>query len=372
MPIFLAILVFGIVVLVHEWGHFIAARRAGILVEEFAIGMGPKLLGIQRGETLYTIRALPIGGFCKPYGDEADALTGPTEVDESLRDRAFNSKTIPQRMSVMFGGSFMNFVLAFVLFSFLASIAGFNTTTVRDVTPNTPAEQSGLIAGDRIVSINGTRMFLFSDLQFEIFTSQGTPIDVGFVRDGVRHYTTMQAERVGETYLIGIAPVFRIGIFSQPQEGFYRASVGEILHFGAMSIWHYIRTITVLIVRLVTGQLSFALLAGPIGIVNMIAGNYNATVAAAQAAEVSLAVTVLSITLTMMNFGAIISANLGVMNLLPLPALDGGRIVFLTLEAIRRKPLSVEKEGMVHLAGFVLLMILMVVIAYQDIVNLFS
>ena len=372
MPIFLAILVFGIVVLVHEWGHFIAARRAGILVEEFAIGMGPKLVGIQRGETLYSIRALPIGGFCKMYGDDADALTEATEDDESLRNRSFKSKTILQRLSVMAGGSFMNFALAFVLFALIGSIAGFNTTTIRSIAPNSPAEQSGLVSGDRIVSINGTRMFLFADLQFEIFTSQGRPIDVGFIRDGVRHETTMQAERVGENYLIGINPVFRFGVFSQPLDGFYRAGIGEILHFGVMNIWHYIRTIVTLIVRLITGQLSIALLAGPIGIVNMIAGNYTATVAAAQAAEVSIAVTVFSIALTMLNFGAIISANLGVMNLLPLPALDGGRIVFLILEGIRRKPISVEKEGMVHLAGFALLMILMVVIAYQDIINLLS
>jgi len=371
MPIFLAILVFGLVVLVHEWGHFIAARRAGILVEEFAIGMGPKLVGIQRGETLYTIRALPLGGFCKMYGDDADALTAATDDEDSLRDRSFKSKTIPQRLSVMFAGSFMNFVLAFVLFALIAAVTGFATTTIRNVSPNSPAEQSGLMAGDRIVSINGTRMFLFADLQFEIFTSQGKPIDVGFVRDGVRHNTTMQPVRIEDNYIIGINPVFRVGIFSQPPDGFYGANLGEIIHVGIMSIWHFIRTIVLTIVRLVTGQMGVALLAGPIGIVNMIAGNYNATVAAAQAAEVNPMLLVLSVALSMLNFGAVISANLGVMNLLPLPALDGGRIVFLTLEAIRRKPISVEKEGMVHLAGFVLLMILMVFIAYQDIVNLF-
>lgn len=371
MPIFLAILVFGIVVLVHEWGHFIAARRAGILVEEFAIGMGPKLLGIKRGETLYTIRALPLGGFCKMYGDDADALTEAVEDEEALRDRSFKSKTILQRLSVMFAGSFMNFVLAFVLFTLIAAVGGFNTTTIRNVSPNSPAEQNGLMPGDRIVSINGTRMFLFADLQFEIFTNQENPINVGFYRDGVRHYATMQAERVGENYLIGISPVFRVGIFSQPPDGIYRAGVGEILNVGLMSIWHYIRMIAVTLVRLVTGQLSLALLMGPIGLVSMMAGNYNVVVEAAQAAEVSSAITALSIALTMLNFGAIISANLGVMNLLPLPALDGGRIFFLILESIRRKPISVEKEGMVHLAGFVLLMILMVVIAYQDIARLF-
>ena len=370
MPILLAILVFGIVVLVHEWGHFIAARRAGILVEEFAIGMGPKLVGIKPGETLYTIRALPIGGFCKMYGDDADALTEAAEDEEALRDRSFKSKTIPQRLSAMVAGSFMNFVLAFVLFALIGAITGFNTTTIRGVAPNSPAEQGGLIAGDRIVSIDGTRMFLFADMQFEIFTSQGRPIYVEFIRDGVRHTTTMQAERVGEGYQIGVAPVMRVGLFSQPPDGFYRGSILEILHFGVMSIWHYVRMIFVLLTRLITGQLSVALLAGPIGIVSMMAGNYTATVAAATVAELSLALTVLNVTMNMLAFAAIISANLAVMNLLPLPALDGGRIVFLIIEAIRGKPVSVEKEGMVHLAGFALLMILMVVIAYQDIRNL--
>ena len=370
MPIFLAILVFGLVVLVHEWGHFIAARRAGILVEEFAIGMGPKLVGIKRGETLYTIRALPLGGFCKMYGDEADALTEAAEDVEDLRHRSFSSKTIPQRLSAMFAGSFMNFILAFLLFAIVVSVTGFRTTSLRFIAPNSPAEQAGLEAGDRIVSINGSRVFLYEDLEFEIFTGFGRPLDIGVIRDGQRHNVVVQPVDVNGRYMIGVSPDFRAGMFISPPEGIQRASISEVVSVSVMRIWHFIRTIVLTIIRLVTAQLGLDLLAGPIGIVNMVAGNYHATIEAAQAAEVGQAMTVLLITLSMLNFGAIISANLGVMNLLPLPALDGGRIVFLVIEAIRRKPISPEREGTVHLVGFALLIILMVFVAYRDIINL--
>jgi regulator of sigma E protease len=170
--------------------------------------------------------------------------------------------------------------------------------------------------------------------------------------------------------MLGIAPEVRTGLFSGQIEGISRAGIGETAAIGFMRIGFFIRTTVLGLIRLVTAGLGMDQLAGPIGIVNIIGGEYQATVEAAAEAGAGMILTVLSVILSMANFTALISANLGVINLLPLPALDGGRLVFLTLEAIRRKPVPPEREGMVHLAGFVLLMILAVFIAYQDILNL--
>ena len=373
MSILMAIIVFGLIILIHEIGHFVAARRYGIMVEEFAIGMGPKLVGLQRGETLYTIRALPIGGFCKMYGDEADPLDAHNEhLDhEALKDRSLNSKPIYQRIAVMFAGSFMNFILAFLLFIFITGATGLNTTTMMRVGTDTPAYNAGLSVGDRITHLNGSRIFLWDDIAMAVNTGYGQPIVIGFIRDGVRHNITITPEWDGNRYLMGVSPERRTGLFTDPPEGFYRANIIEVLTDSFMRIGFVIRMIVSTLVRLVTAPHTVMdQLAGPIGIVNPMDGYYQATVQAAEQAQASTGMLVLSLALTMANFGAVISSNLAIFNLLPLPALDGGRIVFLLLEGIRRKPISPEREGMVHLAGFVILMVLMVLIAYQDIINL--
>jgi len=370
MSIVIAILIFGVLILVHELGHFWAARRCGIMVTEFAIGMGPKLFGIQRGETLYSIRALPLGGFCLMLGDDADPMVkDEEELPVDYSDRTLNSKPIYQRMFVMFAGSFMNFVLAFVLFTIIAAVSGIQSTQLRHVSPNSPAEAAGLAVGDRIISLNGSRIFLWDDIMFEISFGYGRPIDIGFLREGVRHDVTVTPAWTGERYLMGISPTPRVGLFTEPPAGFYRASAGEVLTEGFTRIGFVIRTIIVSLTRLFTSP-GFDQVAGPIGIVNFIGDHYQATVTAAAEAEVQTRIVVLSLFLSMASLGGVISANLGLFNLLPLPALDGGRIVFLILEAIRRKPISPEREGMVHLAGFILLIILAVFIAYQDILNL--
>ena len=372
MSILIAIIVFGVIILVHEVGHFVAARRCGIWVEEFAIGMGPKLFGVKRGETLYSIRMLPIGGFCRMYGDEADVTEGSRDDDPSLSDRALNNKSIPQRLWVMFAGSFMNFVLAFVLFSIIAALNGINSTTLRQITPGSPAEAAGIVAGDRITHLNGSRIFLWDDISFEVTTGYGRPVALGFLRDGERHnvVVTPAWNEESERYLIGVSPERRLGLLSGVSDRVYRVSIGEVLTDGFMRIGFVVRTIVLFLIRIFTAQLGLDQVAGPIGIVNMIGGHYQEVIDTAAELDVGRGVVIMSIVLTMTNFAAVISANLGVMNLLPLPALDGGRIVFLFLEAIRRKPISPEREGMVHLAGFMLLMILAVFIAYNDILNI--
>ena len=380
MSVLIAIIVFGCVVLVHEWGHFMAARRCGILVEEFAIGLGPKLFSVQIGETLYSIRMLPLGGFCQMLGDDADALAdrniGLDEKDQIPYERTLGSKTILQRMSVMFAGSFMNFVLAFLIFAVLVGAFGFRTTTIRHVGSNTPVEAAGLAPGDRITSINGYRIHIFEDLQFEVMSTQGRPLDIVFMRDGQRHNVVITPAHMEGRYIIGINPDVRFGLFTSPPEGFQSANIGEVITAGFFRVNHVIRTIFLMLIRMATGQTDIGGFAGPIGIVGMIGSQYEAVIreaaaaAAAAQVEISRAEIFLTIVVNMANLTALISANLAIINLFPLPALDGGRLVFLTLEAIRRKPIPPEREGSVHFAGFVVLMILAVYIAYQDILNL--
>ena len=391
MPILITIVIFGVVVLIHEIGHFVAARRCGVLVEEFAIGMGPKLFGRQIGETLYTIRAIPIGGFCKMQGDDADVTADKkNNVDEEVAeiesedfqsvayydqpdseaegaDRSFNTKSIPKRMIIMAAGSLMNFLLAFLLFATVSGLGGFGTTTVAHVTEGMPAEAGGLTAGDRITSINGTRIYIFQDIRFELDSSGGRPMEIGYVRDGQRRTTTVTPVYTNRGYMIGFGSYFRGGLFS---EGESNAGVLDVAREGFFQIRFFVRANVLTITRLITRQASSEQLMGPIGIVGFVQDQYQAATEVAAQEGVDSAMVRRGLIISLLGFCAVISASLGVINLLPLPALDGGRLVFLILEAIRRKPLPPEREGMVHLTGFVLLMILGVLIAYQDIMRM--
>jgi len=379
MSIVIAIVVFGLIILVHELGHFWAARRYGILVTEFAIGMGPKIFSTkpEPGQTMYSLRLFPIGGFCLMHGDDADPMVNEddeeveVEIDKSLYEgRSLNSKPVYQRLAVMFAGSFMNFVLAFLLFTMLAGLTVTRTTSLSHISPNSPAEAAGLAVGDRIISLNGSRIFLWDDITFETSTGYGRPIEIGFIRDGQRHSVNITPMPIDNRFLIGISPVVRAGWIGEVPEGFYRISILEAATDGIMRIEFVIRTTLVSLTRIITSQMGLEHMAGPIGIVTLIDGNYRATVEAATEAQVGLGILILSVSLNMASLGALMSTSIGLFNLLPLPALDGGRMVFLLIEGMRGKPISPEREGMVHLTGFALLIILAVFIAYQDILNL--
>jgi len=415
MPILITIVIFGVVVLIHEIGHFVAARRCGVLVEEFAIGMGPKLIGRQIGETLYTIRLIPIGGFCKMHGDDADVtadrkkndgensqddgisqyeedndtryydetpessrsynteVTGdflPNNDAEIKPNRSFYTKSIPKRMIIMAAGSIMNFLLAFVLFATVAGFEGFGTTTIAHVNEGMPAEAGGLASGDRITSINGTRVYIFNDIRFELDSSAGRPMEIGYVRNGQNHRTTVTPIYTNRGYMIGFGAQLRGGIFNEMPEGIYNASIVEAARQGFFQIRFFIRANVLTITRLVTRQAGTDQIMGPIGIVGFVQDQYQTATEVAAREDVDSALVRRQLLLNLLGFCAAISASLGIINLLPLPALDGGRLVFLILEAIRRKPLPPEREGMVHLTGFVLLMILGVFIAYQDIMRM--
>ncbi|MDR3240205.1 MAG: site-2 protease family protein, partial [Clostridiales bacterium] len=334
----------------------IAARKSGVLVEEFSIGMGPRFFKWQRGETVWSLRLLPIGGFCKMLGEEA------TSEDT----KALNNKSVFKRAIIMAAGAIMNFVLAFLIFFLLAIFSVYAVPQIQTVVEGSPAEQVGLAPGDRILKIDGSGIHLYEDLSFALSTNQGAPIHIVYLRDGVRRETTLTPfqDQDGQ-YRIGFRPDVKAGFFASQEDGLARAGILESVRSAFFRIFFYIKVTFLGIIRLATLQLSVSDMSGPIGIVSLISTSYTDTVTNPNLKSTADAVA--SVIMTMANLCAILSANLGVFNLLPLPALDGGRLAFLLFEAIRRKPVPVEKEGFVHFVGFVLLMLLAAFIAYSDI-----
>jgi len=360
LSILIAILVFSVVVIVHELGHFFAARASGVLVEEFAIGMGPKLFSVTRGETVYSLRAFPIGGSCRMLGEDAD----------NQDERSFNSKSIPKRFAILGGGVVMNFLLAFLLYVAYTSANPFNVPVVREVADNTPAQTAGLQVGDRIIRANGQKINIHEDYSLAVNDQAGDPIILEILRNGETRTlsVTPAINEAGTRYLIGITWGARLGLFYHDKElaedilSYYpRAGVGETLATAYYNTIYAIRITFHGLAKLFTFQAKMDDFSGPIGIVVMVDDIQTQSV---EVGGIWLAVW------NMIRFAALLSANLGLFNLLPIPALDGARIVFLTIEGIRRKPVPPEKEGMVHFIGFVLLMILAVFIAYNDIVKL--
>lgn len=352
MSIVISLIIFGIIVLIHEFGHFIAARRCGILVEEFAIGMGPKIFSVQGKETLYSIRILPIGGFCKMLGED----------NNSSDSRALSNKTILQRFIVISAGAFMNFVLAFVIFLLLTFFNGFVSTTISSLVDNYPASQAGIEVGDKITSINGSKIHIYQDLSFLMSENKGEPIEVKIKRNGETLIKRIvpQKDESGR-WLIGFTPSAKYGFFAEPIEGYSKASFLESSGAAFWTMVFSVKSTIIGFVKIFTFSISADQVAGPIGIVQIIGDTY----------QTGMKENFLIAVENLAMLAAFLSANLGVVNLFPIPALDGGRLMFLILEAIRRKPVSADKEGMVHFVGFVLLMGLMIVIAYNDITRLF-
>lgn len=399
MSIFIAILVFSVIIVVHELGHYWAAKACGIMVEEFAVGMGPKLVGIRRGETLFSLRLVPLGGFCKMLGDEPEKPGKTVAVDNgkkleieppwflakkseppaesaetaeqddgasaprTLNPRSLPAKPIWQRIIVMSSGVVMNIVLAFVALFVIFGANGFNTvdTTVGTLLDGTPAHLGGLLPGDRIESLNGRQTRDPADVRLALdralAEAPGSPVAIEILRDGQRLVYNiipdMETGRLGFYYAV----TAREGLFTG---GAGRVTFGETVGMAVDTSILYVRLIFDGLAMLITRQASMDDFMGPIGIVTVIGDAYTA----------GLYVSPVAALWNLLSLAALLSVNLAVFNLLPIPALDGGRIIFLLIEGIRRKPLNPEKEGLIHFAGFVLLLILVVFVAFNDVQRL--
>lgn len=341
MGIVLAILVFGLIVFVHELGHFLLAKANKIRVDEFSIGMGPRLLSFVKGETRYSLKLLPIGGSCMMGEDD------PEDVGEG----SFNSKSVWARMSVIVAGAVFNFILALVFAIIVIGFTGYDAPVVSGVTENFPAAEAGIEAGDRIVKMNNKKINIWREISYYNMFHPGETVEVVYERDGVKQEVTItpKQDEVGNYYL---------GITSS---GYEKANVLTAIQYGIYEVKFWISTTLSSLKMLVTGSVGLDQLSGPVGIVDVVDETYQA----------SKSHGALVVILQMLNIGILISANLGVMNLLPLPALDGGRLVFLIMEAIRGKRVSPEKEGWVHGIGMILLLLLMVFVLFNDVKRLF-
>lgn len=369
MPILISLLIFGIIVLVHELGHLVAAKKNGVYVEEFAIGMGPKLYGFIKDETMYSIRILPLGGYCKMLGEDgSDGATNP---------RSFASKKVSQKIVIIVAGVVMNIVLAIILQFFLSAFEIVNLPIVKAVSTEyerNPALEAGIEPGDRILSINGSKIYVYEDVFISLLQSKDKPINLKIKKsDGQileKNITPFYVED-RDTYIIGFSPVrmrslFTEIIFNDEKakadliENFPKINFGEYVNYSVNQVVFNVRLIYISLKMLAFGEFKVSDMSGPIGIVTVVGETYNENVSKGFWQTI----------LPLVRFAIMLSANLAVINLLPFPALDGGRLIFLIIEGLRGKPIDPEKEGMIHLVGFALLMCLAIFVAYSDIIKL--
>lgn len=427
MSIIIAFLILGIVIIVHELGHFVAAKLNGIMVEEFSVGMGPRIISTQRGETLYSLRVVPFGGSCMMKGEDED----------NTAEGSFNSKSVWRRIAVIAAGPLFNFILAFFGALVIISIVGYDPPRILQVEEDSAAWEAGLREGDILTEFDGHTIDFGRDMSLyeQLYGLDGDVITLSFLRDGQEHTISYQPD-VEHRYLLGISyyqteeqaevtvssggAAEQAGLVSgdiiigmgntdiasgmelaeyfseysltgesvtvrylhdgleyetelTPQEtdvvqtGFvynlYREKTDPVgvLKYSALEVRYWISATLQSLRMLVMGQLGLDVLSGPVGVVQVIGETYEETRDEGP----------LMTWLTMLNLTILLTANLGVMNLLPLPALDGGRLVFLLIEAVWGKPVNREAEAMVHFAGILLLFGLMIFVTIQDVTHLF-
>lgn len=340
MSILITILIIAVLILVHEWGHFIAARRIGIPVYEFSLGFGTKLLSTTKNGVEYSLRLLPLGGFVRMAGEE------PGDEDDP---NGFNHRTPLEKIRVSFAGPFMNFVLALLLFIYSFAFIGIpessNEPVLGKVLGDRPAAQAGLKTGDRILSVEGQPVATWSEFTTLIASSTpGEPIDIELNRNG----QTVTVQVIPDDQ--GTGGKAAIGVLNQVD--YNKLGIGESIQLGLEQTYQLTVMLLAWFGTLFTGGASASDLAGPVGIVSLVG----------EAAQIG--------TVFLLNFAAYLSINLGILNLLPIPALDGSRIVFAVVQAIRRKPIEPEKEGFIHWLGFLFLMLLIVIVTFNDILRL--
>lgn len=348
VSIILFLAIFFVVVISHEFGHFIVAKKNGIRVVEFFVGMGPSLFSFQKGETKYSLKLFPIGGACLFEGEDG------LEAEKGEKsERAFPNAPLGARFATIFAGPLFNFLLAYLMALILVSVCGITTSEIQAVSEGSKAEEAGLRAGDVITKMNGKRIHLGGEVTLiSQLNTKGERLTVTYRRDGQENTVVIDPaynEAIGR-YQMGITA-----------GGYLKCNVPQTFQYAFYTMKFYAQSTIQSLKMLVTGQLSRNDVSGPVGLVKVVDEVYDA----------AKAYGAIEVLLNMINIALLLSVNLGIMNLLPLPALDGGRLVFFLLEAIRGKPIPPEKEGMVHLAGMVALMLLMVFVFFNDITKFF-
>lgn len=375
--IILFIIIFSIVVISHELGHFLIGRKNGIRVVEFSVGMGPTLFSFVKGGVKYSLKLLPIGGACMYDGEDgmeqeaagsmhrragverqAALPTESTNVGDYRTDIeapgvSFLEAGVWQRIAAVFAGPFFNFILAFVVAVVLTALTGADLPVIGQLSENSAAGAAGMQAGDRITQIDHEKIHFYREVMVISSLNRGETMEVHYERNGekgVAHVQPQYDEQAGRYYMgfVGAGEYLKCNPLQVFQYGFYEVE-------------YYVKTTYKSLGMLLRGRVTKDDVSGPIGIAQFVGESY-------EQAEENYGTS--SAILTMLEIVVLLSVNLGILNLLPLPALDGGRLLFMFVEVVRGKPVSPEKEGMVHFAGLVVLMVLMVFVMYNDIMRL--
>lgn len=426
MGIILALIVFSILILFHEFGHFIIAKKNGICVTEFSLGMGPRLVSHKFGETRYSIKLLPFGGSCMMLGED----------EENSDERAFNNKSVWARMAVIAAGPIFNFILAFIVAVVLIGSVGYDPCIVTSIEENSPLVQAGLQEGDIITEVDGVKIDVGRELYLEEYVNPYTEKEVTlkYLRDGKEYqtvvtpaikymlgiyYTANEEPSVvssispggafaeagierGDT-IVGIDGVkiasgkelmeyfdehpltgeeikveakrgeksitaevtphksYSLGFLYNVNGRVEADGIGEVIKYSYVELKYGAESVFKSLKMLFTGKASVKEVSGPVGIVDMMDEVYTETKSDGW----------FIVLMNLANYLILFSVNLGILNLIPFPALDGGRLLFLIIEAIRRKPVSREKEGIVNFVGMMILMVFMIYVMYNDILKLF-
>jgi regulator of sigma E protease len=426
MQIVIAILALSFLIIIHELGHFTVAKLTGIKVHEFALFMGPKIFSVQKGETTYTLRLVPIGGYVRMEGEE----------QASEDSRAFNRKSIPIRMAVIAAGPIMNLIIAIILVFIVVSANGYNSTIVGPLQEDSAAYQSGIREGDKVLKYNGKSIYNAMDVDLFVFGSKGKPADVEVLKGGLKEKLKITPEILPKNrYLLGFGPAGSSGEKSRTIEslaedsGAYKAGLKKgdiIIKFNDMAVkdgkeirkfleknngkelkvtvlrdgierdlkltpvrgknpenydtglsfqhlkggaietfkqsaaysFSIARTVVYSLSWLITQRVSLKEMSGPVGIVTAIGD------------VVQYSPTFMDKLLNLMSFTALISINLGLFNLIPFPALDGSKLIILTIEGIRRKAMPPEREAIISLVGLALLVMLMIFATFNDVLRM--
>lgn len=359
LSFFCFLLVFCLVVSFHEFGHFLLAKKNGIGVIEFSVGMGPDIVSFRRNGTKYALKWIPFGGACVLQGSE----TGLVEDEEGLDPKKnFLNQSVWARMSVILAGPIFNFILAFILAVIVISVAGTDRAYIQQVMDGYPTQEAGIQAGDEITKINGTSIHFYREILLYLNMHPGESLNVTYKRDGQSYQTTITPKwsEEDQCYYMGILGSAGVR---------YKTTPLQTLKYGVYEVRYYIMSVFSSLKMLFTGKASVNDLSGPVGIAGYVDDIVDEVVEDTK--ETGISDTILYLFLNLANFSILISANLGVMNLLPIPAIDGGKFLFMVIEVIKGKPVDRNKEAMVHTIGILLLLILMVVVMFNDIRRFF-
>jgi len=430
MQIVIAILALSVLIIVHELGHFLVAKASGILVHEFSLFMGPKLFSTKKGETMYSIRAIPLGGYVRMEGEE----------EASENERAFNRKPILTRIAVIAAGPIMNLVIAVLFFFLVYNYSGYNTSRINEIADNSPAVSAGLQKGDKIISYNGKKVYDYMDTMLFVYASKGNKADVDYERNGKIEHTVLTPQIFKETtrYILGFTPKAADGSDSNLVDSVSKDSPAEkagiksgdrIVKVNDAKIanrqdlnnyllenkdkpvdvtierdgntqsisqitpmmqktpeqyyigfdfvnekGNFIDTVRQAFVSCysTTRQMFYNLiwlLNGTISSKNMMGP---VGIVSTIGTVVKQSPGVMEAVINLLDFSALISINLGVFNLIPFPALDGSKIILMIVEKVRRKPIPPEKEAAISLVGFAILILVMIFATSNDIMRLFN